>query len=140
MKTNAKKMLEVEQLIANKMMMVDAENYQVAMLDELWNMYYDEGKIHLCRNILNYCCVKNAYDKTGEKWNKTLLISIKDSENNVSPYAYFRNGRIDVIQNNELMRDPVKRIYWPFAKKVIKVIFLVGIVVGVAVWLYLKIR
>jgi len=138
MKTNAKKMLQVEQLINNKMMMVDAENYHVAMLAELWNTYYDEGKLHLCRNILNYCNVNNSFNKKPVKSDATLLVSIKDKDNNVSPYAYFRNGRIDVIPNNELMRDPVKRIYWPFAKKAMKVIFIVSVVVGLGVWIYFQ--
>lgn len=126
----AKFMLEVEQLIANKMMVVDAEHYHVAMLAELWNMYYDEGKIHLCRNIRNYCAVKNSYDQKADKFNHTLLISIKDKDNNVAPFAYFKDDRIQLIDNNQIMLDPVKHIYWPFAKRMLKAVAVVGLVVA----------
>jgi hypothetical protein len=126
----AKFMLEVEKLIDNKMMMVDAENYHVSILEELWNMYYDEGKTHLCRNIRNYCAVKNSYNQKADKFNHTLLISIKDKDNNVAPFAYFKDDRVQLIDNSQIMRDPVKRIYWPFAKRMIKVVAVVGLVVA----------
>lgn len=52
------RMLSVDKLINDKMMLVDAKTYHVSMLGELWNMYFDEGKVHLCQNILNYCKIK----------------------------------------------------------------------------------
>jgi hypothetical protein len=140
LKNDVARMQSVEKLIAENMMMVDARNFQVAMLAELWNLYFDEGKKKLCQNILTYCNVKNSFDgiveltvsdygefvlqdvinsvsglgkyiiKNGpytedDKWyldvildNSVLLVSIKDSKNNVEPYAYFKNGVIELIK------------------------------------------
>ena len=78
-------------------MLVDAKGFQVAMLAELWNLYHDEGKYHLCQNILNYCKVKNSFDQTEPKEAPVLLVSIKDSKDNVAPYAYFKDGKIELI-------------------------------------------
>lgn len=91
------KMQSVEKLIAEKYMLLDAANFQVAMLVELWNLYFDEGKHHLCQNIMTYCKTKNAFDQLVPKVDPTLLISIKDSTGNVAPYAYFKNGVIELI-------------------------------------------
>lgn len=98
-KQSIKRMQSVRTLIAEKMMMVDAPNYHAAMLAELWNLYYDEGKVHLCQNIMNYCKVENAFNQIKEEKN-VLLISIKDSSDNVKPYAYFKNNEIESISNN----------------------------------------
>lgn len=98
LKKNVARMQSVEKLIASNMMMVDASKFHVAMLGELWNMYFDEGKLHLCRNTMNYCKVKNAFDQLPAKADPVLLISIKDSSDNVEPYAYFKNGVIELIK------------------------------------------
>lgn len=104
------RMQSVEQLIANKMMMVDAKNYQVAMLAELWNLYFDEGKIHLCQNIKNYCNIKNSYDKLPPNRNPTVLVSIKDAQGEVAPYAYYSEGKIQLIENAEAIRTFPKKM------------------------------
>lgn len=140
LKKDVSRMQSVEKLIADKMMLVDSKTFQVAMLAELWNMYFDEGKKKLCQNILTYCNVKNSFDGVTELtvtvesefdtlnviesvkglgkyvikgnpylkddvWNidmildnSMLLVSIKDSKNNVEPYAYFKNGVIELIK------------------------------------------
>lgn len=136
---NIKRMLSVEQLIANKMMLVDAEHYHVSMLGELWNLYYDEGKQHLCRNILNYCKVKNSFDAKTPPDKDVLLVSIKDSADNVAPYAYFRNGVIELIPNQDLVRKPYERVHKPFFKmirKYILITLLIIAIISVLLWIW----
>ena len=99
------RMQSVEQLIANKMMIVDAKNYQVSMLAELWNLYFDEGKFHLCQNIKNYCDIKNSFDQLPPNRNPTVLVSIKDAQGEVAPYAYFSGGNIQLVENAEYIRE-----------------------------------
>lgn len=79
-------------------MLVSAKNFQVAMLAELWNLYTDDKKKYLCRNILTYCKVNNAFNQLPEKENPILVISIKDSNDNVEPFAYFKNDEIELIK------------------------------------------
>lgn len=133
---NAKRMLHVEQLISTKMMMVDAENYHVAMMSELWNLYMDEGRENLCRNIKNYCDVKNAYEQKEVKNDAVLLVSIKDKSDNVAPAYYFDGNRILHIDNAEIMRDPLTRIYMPLLKKMGKSFLWILISVSVCIGLY----
>ncbi len=92
------KISAVETLIANKMMLVHPEKYHVAMLAELWNLYSDEKKHDLCQNILFYCKVKNNLSGGLNNGNPVLLVSIKDSQNNVSPFAYYKNEKIELIK------------------------------------------
>ena len=133
-KKSIQRMQSVEKLIQDKMMLVDTAKFQVAMLAELWNLYFDEGKKHLCQNIMNYCKIKNAYDQLPENANPVLLISIKDSANEVTPYAYFKNGEIELIENTEVIRNFDKENM----KRFRKMVFRIGLIVVffVAVLLY----
>lgn len=88
----------VDTLIANKMMLVKPKDYHAAMLAELWNIYDDAKKIDLCQNLMLYCKTKNALDNIDTAGDHVLLISIKDSSDHVAPFAYFRNGSIDLIK------------------------------------------
>lgn len=88
------KLISVETLIKQKMMFVNAEKYYVGILAELWNLYSDEAKANLCQNILTYCKVKNAFDQVKVRKEPVLLIAIKDSSDNVAPFAYFKDGKI----------------------------------------------
>ena len=125
----------VEQLIAEKMLMIDTKNYQVAMLAELWNLYFDEGKLHLCRNIKNYCDVKNSYDQLSLNRNPTLLVSIKDAQGEVAPYAYFRGGKIELIKNAEAIRNYPKIMTRYVFKLLLKIVLLVAAIIAFIVYL-----
>lgn len=107
----------IDDLIAEKIMLVDTKNYHVSMLGELWNSFNDEKKQSMCENILNYCIVQNSFsvgvDSEKRRYEvaennmkgKTLLISIKDSKDNVAPYAYFKSGTIHLIEDSHVLRN-----------------------------------
>lgn len=104
-----KKAQSVRQLIKNDMMRVDAKNYHVSMLAELWNIYSDFEKVNLCQNIVNYCKVENSFKQL--KIDKdVLLISIIDSNDVSAPYAYFKNGNIELIPDSNLLREVPGRV------------------------------
>ncbi len=125
----------VEQLIAEKMLMIDTKNYQVAMLAELWNLYFDEGKLHLCRNIKNYCDVKNSYDQLPPNRNSTLLVSIKDAQGEVAPYAYFRGGKIELIKNAEAIRNYPKIMTRYVFKLILKIVLFIVAIIALIIYL-----
>ncbi len=89
-----KKIISIETLIEQKMMLVDAEKYYVGILAELWNLYSDDAKVNLCKNILTYCNIKNAFDQIKTSNEPVLLIALKDSSDNVAPFGYFKEGKI----------------------------------------------
>lgn len=91
------RMQSVSKLIKKNYLKIDAPKLHVVMLAELWNLYYDEGKIHLCQNILNYAAIENALKKVPEAKEPVLLVSLMDSKNECFPYAYFKNGEIELI-------------------------------------------
>ena len=93
------KFSSIEKLVKNKMLLIKAEDYHVTMLSELWNLYNDEKKHHLCQNILFYCQVTNNFAGVPKKENPVLLISIKNGANDVTPFAYFKDAKIDLIEN-----------------------------------------
>lgn len=125
----------VEQLIAEKMLMIDTKNYQVAMLAELWNIYTDPEKVNFCRNIKNYCDVKNSYDQLPPNRNSTLLVSIKDAQGEVAPYAYFRGGKIELIKNAEAIRNYPKIMTRYVFKLLLKIVLLVAAIIAFIVYL-----
>lgn len=125
----------VEQLIAEKMLMIDTKNYQVAMLAELWNIYTDPEKVNFCRNIKNYCDVKNSYDQLPPNRNPTLLVSIKDAQGEVAPYAYFRGGKIELIKNAEAIRNYPKIMTRYVFKLLLKIVLLVAAIIAFIVYL-----
>lgn len=124
----------VEQLIAEKMLMIDAKNYQVAMLSELWNIYTDPEKVNFCRNIKNYCDVKNSYDQLPPNCNPTLLVSIKDAQGEVAPYAYFRGGKIELIKNAEAIRNYPKIMTRYVFKLFLKIVLLVAAIIVMIIY------
>ena len=108
-KNSFNQMLSVQQMISNKIMMVDAKNYHVAMLEELWNMYYDDARKNLCQNIMNYCKVENSFNQiTFDK--DVLLISIKESNDETTPFAYYKNGEIELIKESGIIRNTNKKL------------------------------
>lgn len=129
------RMQSVDKLIADKMMLVDTEHFHVSMLAELWNLYYDEGKKHLCRNILNYCRIKRAYDQMPVAQSPVLLISIKDAQGESAPYAYFRNGEIDIIKNTEVIRNFEKRNLKRFMFMFLRIGLLIALITSLLIWL-----
>ena len=138
MKNAIEKMQSVKQLINNKMMLVDASNFHVSMLAELWNIYNDDARMHLCRNIRNYCNVQNAMEMKSAKSDAVLLISIKDSAGDVAPYAYFKNDTIELITGTEAIRTyptKVAKFVW---KLLFKIAIAIIIVVGAIVYFALR--
>lgn len=91
------RMQSVHMLIKKNFLKIDAAKLHVVMLAELWNLYHDDGKIHLCQNILNYAKIENALHQVPETIEPVLLVSLMDSKNNCFPYAYFKNGEIEMI-------------------------------------------
>lgn len=92
------RMQSISALIKENALKIDTVKHHVVMLSELWNLYFDEGKIHLCQNVLNYCKVKNAFDGKKGDVDPVLLVSLMDSDQNCFPYAYFKNGAIELIK------------------------------------------
>jgi hypothetical protein len=126
----------VEQLIAEKMLMIDAKNYHVAMLAELWNIYTDPEKVNFCRNIKNYCDVKNSYDQLPPNRNPTLLVSIKDAQGEVAPYAYLRGSKIELIKNAEAIRNYPKIMTRYVFKLILKIVLLVAAIIAIGIYLF----
>jgi hypothetical protein len=133
--TSIDRIKSVEQLIAEKMLMIDAKNYQVAMLAELWNFYSDEEKLHLCRNIKNYCDVKNALNLINDNPKHVLLVSIKDAQGEVAPYAYFRGGKIELIKNAEAIRNYPKIMTRYVFKLILKIVLFIAGIIAFIVYL-----
>lgn len=125
----------VEQLIADKMMIVDTKNYHVSMLAELWNIYIDPEKVNFCRNIKNYCDVKNSYDQLPPNRNQTLLVSIKDAQGEVAPYAYFRGGKIELIKNAEAIRNYPKIMTRYVFKLILKIALFIVAIIAIVIYL-----
>lgn len=92
------RMQSISALIKENALKIDTVKHHVVMLSELWNLYFDEGKVHLCQNVLNYCKIKNAFDSKKNSVDPVLLVSLMDSDQNCFPYAYFKNGVIEFIK------------------------------------------
>jgi len=96
------KMSAVDKLIESKFLLVNTKNYQVVMLDNLWDLYPEgEKQINFCKSLKYYCDLQNAYH--GSKVNKKakLLISLKYENDSVSPYAYFDGKTITLYQEEK---------------------------------------
>ena len=79
----------IDTLISQKNLVIDTENYHVAMLDNLWSMYEDDRLINFCKNLKFYCDMQNAYKGHKVVKKKNLLISLKYENDDVKPFCYF---------------------------------------------------
>lgn len=120
----------IRKLIEEKMMIVDTEHFHVSMLGELWNSYGDDKKLNLCENILNFCKLENIRLKLPNKDKPVLLVSIKDTDNRVAPYAYYRNGIIELVKDSDIVRKGFSsaKLFWKLLLKVLIGITLLGVI------------
>ncbi|PXV61256.1 hypothetical protein CLV62_12589 [Dysgonomonas alginatilytica] len=99
----------VNTLIRNKYMIIDTDEYSVAMLDNLYDHFLEvenqpdgirkfegEAMRNFCNRLKTYCDFHRGFN---EHWMKDkLLISLKYKNNDVIPYAYFDYNLQQVIK------------------------------------------
>ena len=120
----------IRKLIEEKMMIVDTEHFHVSMLGELWNSYGDDKKLNLCENIINFCKLENIRLQLPNKDKPVLLVSIKDTDNHVAPYAYYRNGAIELVKDADYIRtgSSSPKLLWKLLLRVLIVVALIGVI------------
>ena len=85
----------INKFIAAKYLIVDASNYHVTMLEEMWDLYKGKMLINFLDNIKMYCSIMNAYNDVAVDVESVLLISIKNSlDDTVEPKYYYKSGTI----------------------------------------------
>lgn len=78
----------------------DTANYAVVMLDNFWELYEGEKQKNLCKNMLFYCNIMNAYEGKEVDMQAALLISMKDRDGNVEKKYYYKSGTLAPIGSN----------------------------------------
>lgn len=74
----------IDGFIRSKYLVVDAKNYHVSILEELWNMYKGQKKRNFLNNIRFYCSIKNAFNRDKVSLKRGVLISVNTLINGVS--------------------------------------------------------
>lgn len=120
----------IRKLIEEKMMIVDTEHFHVSMLGELWNSFNDENKRNMCENITNYCKLENIRKQLPNKDKPVLLVSIKDTDNHVAPYAYYKDGAIEIVKDSDFVRtgSSPQKLLWKLFLKVLIGISVLGVI------------
>lgn len=91
-------------LLEKKYMIIDTANFQVAMLDNLYDSYLErtdtpekvegERMINFLHKLKLYCITMNAKKGIQGKENPNMLISLKNPKGEVKPFSYFTGTEV----------------------------------------------